>query len=264
MVDILERTLRTYVARGTGLPGDRVIPGREAMAAPSGTLYASVLFLTESVMGMNDWARRVGETTSVTGSRSMCLSTYSIQFWRAGAITAARRFVDWTRTETGINWASAAIVDGRIMGANVYAGGAGYQDRDVLTFKPTDDDLAERPGDIVRATGFIRTDSAGGARLAIVNQFGAGYSDMPIPSIVSSGSGAVIAPRGAGFAIADSPRIRMLTDEVGSDWEERAQIDLRVTHARVTIDAESGRVDRRIGERVGGGATRVSLDSGAA
>lgn len=99
--DLLERSIRRYVAAGSGLERTHVIPANAPGPAPDG-VFATVLILRTEQMGhpysadyvprdSPDDVRRVVEIAR----QSEC----SVQFHRTGALEAAKRLSIWTATE---------------------------------------------------------------------------------------------------------------------------------------------------------------------
>ena len=98
-MDDLERTVRAFVAQGSGLARMRVIPGNDDGPRPKDP-YASLLLI--------DDARRAApiryqqpndETVSTLTYRR---ANYSLQFFRDGATDHARAFVRFTESENGL------------------------------------------------------------------------------------------------------------------------------------------------------------------
>lgn len=255
--DILEASLRAFVAKGAGIPSTDVVQGNQSSAAPNG-LYASVTLIHERRRGRQARFQRIGAEHSYTTGVNRIQATFSIQFYRDGAIAAAQRFADWSNTETALNWSSTAIVDGSILGANVYAGGQGYLDGERCVFSAPD-----QPSPVTQATGYITTNARGECNGIIVDHAGGGYWEKPQIVIVSAGgSGAMTSPRGYGFDIESPIGISNISGMIAGDTEERAQIDFTILYDRPIIDNESGRVERIVGERESDGAS-VTSDSDA-
>ena len=108
MPQVVQRRVRAFVAQGSGIPAELVIPGNDNGRRPS-TPYASVLVIDAQLDGPAREKYRVqpgdAENTiidSVTTHRARL----SIQFFREetsesiGARTAARNFMSWVDTET--------------------------------------------------------------------------------------------------------------------------------------------------------------------
>ena len=239
---ILERSIRAFVSRGSGLPQSQVIQGRTTAKAPDG-LYASVTMIDEMPMGYQGHQQRIGETESFTISTQLYNTTFDVQFYRDGAIDAANRFAMWARSETGITWAATSLTCGRLAGVNVYDGGSGYSASNSCTFPHDADD----PTPHNTAEGLIETDGRTGIRAITLNKAGSNYSTLPRVVVSGNGVGMSAAPRGYGFAT-NRIRVRNLSLVESSEYEERAQIDLDISHSRVYNDVHSGRVERLIGD----------------
>ena len=221
-----------------------MIEGQKSTESPDG-LYSSVWIRSEYPIGK---VRRqvIGATDSFTVFRITTETNFIVEFYRTGAMESAARFRDWTMTESGITWAATAITDGRIQGANVYDGGTGYSTGEKFQMTPKNSDLIDVSE---LSSGYIVANDRGEMTQAIVTNFGIGYTKMPIPDIKSSGTGASVSPRGFGFSVKTPIRITVITNEQSNDWEERAQIDLKIAHDHLVYDRESGRVETIIGDR---------------
>ena len=105
--DVLERNIGGYVAEGSGLARASVIPGNEPGVAPIGP-YATVVLISEVADG-HSWTSDApvapddppSDLISQTVRESIA-SSYSVQFFRAGARDRARQFRLWAQSPTGI------------------------------------------------------------------------------------------------------------------------------------------------------------------
>lgn len=100
MTQTLNRVVRAFVAEGSGLAGENVIPGNDPAAAPS-DVYCSVLPTTTTSLGYPDFTEDT-DTQTVTQYETR-RRTYSVQWWRPGAEDAAERFAVWTRSHLGLD-----------------------------------------------------------------------------------------------------------------------------------------------------------------
>ena len=246
---ILERTIRSFVARGSGLDPLKVVPGREEGTSAPDDLYASVTLRMTAPKGRIGRRQVVGESDSYVIHSQLIDSAFDIQFYRAGANEAARRFEMWARSESGITWAATALSCGRLAGANVYEGGSGYVTGEQVEFHHHADDVVERVTP-VNAFGVISAAADGSLSAVRLTSGGTAYSIIPEPVFLppASGTGAVVSPRGFGFAI-ERVKTRNLTNFLDDvNLEEVAQIDLDVCHTAVYNDDDSGRVERIISD----------------
>ena len=94
-----ERTLRRYVALGSGLAPSNVLPGNDRSPRPVDP-YASLLFIGP--------IRRLGypvrrqQTNETTSSISYRRAPYSLQFYRKGAMQLAQDFCIYAESEDGL------------------------------------------------------------------------------------------------------------------------------------------------------------------
>ena len=98
-MDDLERTLRSFVAAGSGLATDHVIPGNDKGPRPKEP-YASLLLIGDDRLAYPVRYQRPDNemTTQVTYRRA----NYSLQFYREGAVDLARAFVRFAESEIGL------------------------------------------------------------------------------------------------------------------------------------------------------------------
>ena len=106
----VERAVRFYVARGSGLAHNCVIPGNDNSPTPNGP-FATVLLTTEELPDGFGWSRyeRVLNAERNTIDMHAFASSqlvFSVQFFRSGASDYARRFATWTRSPAGVTEAS--------------------------------------------------------------------------------------------------------------------------------------------------------------
>ncbi len=102
----LEVNVRGYVAEGSQLPTEQVIPGNDSsMPRPKGT-YASVLFFNHQVIACHN---KAGVTE--LWIRSDC----SLQWYREGCVEAALRFIAYADSDQGVidaNTLNFRVADG--------------------------------------------------------------------------------------------------------------------------------------------------------
>ncbi len=140
----LERRLRTYVAKGSGIDTTLVIPGNESAPLPSG-LFASVTLITDSTAGQASEHYFDADDGQVGVSvQATHFATYSVQFYRSGAQSAAERFVKWSQSPLGR--LEADRNDAEIQGT---FGGARFRVRNPLVVRDVsaiipDDEYEER------------------------------------------------------------------------------------------------------------------------
>ena len=93
-----ERTIRTFVASGSGLSGANVIPGNDKNPRPTDA-YATLLLVDDPSIG---YPIRLQQDDGTTSSASNRRATFSLQFYREGAIDLARDFVIYAESELGL------------------------------------------------------------------------------------------------------------------------------------------------------------------
>ena len=94
-----ERLVRAYVAQGSGLKSELVIPGNQRAPRPKDA-YASVLSVTDRRRGYP--ITRYFADTENTTSLSYRRGDFSVQFYRTGASNRARNFCIWAESEVGL------------------------------------------------------------------------------------------------------------------------------------------------------------------
>jgi len=92
-----DRAVRSFVAAGSGLPGERVIPGNDDGPSPGG-LYASALLTASRREGRSWVLPGPPGATHVERVVSNILAVYQIQWYREGAHEFAMRFRAWTES----------------------------------------------------------------------------------------------------------------------------------------------------------------------
>ena len=105
----VQRTLRKFIATGSGIPPERVIPGNDGGRRPVEP-YTSVLVIADTVDGpaLERYREDPGDNEStVIDSVTNHAARVSVQFYRGqtenslGAHDLSRNFVTWIDTETG-------------------------------------------------------------------------------------------------------------------------------------------------------------------
>ena len=118
-----ERTLRAFVAAGSGLATDHVIPGNDRGPRP-GMPYASLLLSDDPRLAYPVRYQQPGDemTTTVSYRRA----AYSLQFYRDGAVDLARAFLRFAESEIGLTVAEDGILrrdaNGDVIGAALDGG----------------------------------------------------------------------------------------------------------------------------------------------
>jgi len=95
--DVVDAAARGYVAAGSGLAGELVVPGDSDGPAPA-ELYATVLLVSSQREGRAQ-VRYEGDRATTIASYAV---VYQVQWYRAGAYEAAARFRQWTESPGGV------------------------------------------------------------------------------------------------------------------------------------------------------------------
>ena len=227
----IERAIRRHVAEGSGLPNAAVIPGNSPGPRPRG-LFASVLRTEDRRLAYPAYDLQEEMTATLIWRQS----TFSVSWWRDGAMDAAATFDSWCASETGLLQAETAFT-GDVGSIAVITGGSGYTEAPVVT-------ITGGGGTGATAEAVLSDDRIG--RIALTAR-GTGYGDAPTVTIAGDG-GATATARGFGFRIRFPLAIRRLDEAVDEEFEERAQLDLPVMYADVVrrdeglIDAQDGTI----------------------
>ena len=227
MSQALARSVRIFVAEGSGLPTERVIPGNDKGPRPKDP-YASVLLIDDKRRGYP--IRRqleAGQTADLVYRRAV----YSVQFYRNGSVEIANKFDQWSQSENGLTQAETAFSDGRLNRIRVLNGGSGYTAATVS--------FSDGGGSGAVAEAGIVSGAISG--ISLTNR-GSGYALPPTITITGDGSGAVATSVGYGFRTVFPIRIRRLDEITGDAFEERAQIDLGIDYMAALVQ-DTGIID---------------------
>ena len=104
----LEDSVRSFVARGSGIDSGKMIPGNSSGPAPNRRLYATLLLIDHAVQGVpRSRLTHVPDTDEIDVlTTSTIRDRYSVQWYREGAMDAARRFSIWTSSPEGLESAA--------------------------------------------------------------------------------------------------------------------------------------------------------------
>ena len=97
-----EKSLRIFVAKGSGLDSSLVIPGNDPHPRAD-VPYATLLLITD--VGIAYPARLQDDAAEMTSSAAYRRATFSLQFYRKGAMDYARDFCIWCESEIGLTTA---------------------------------------------------------------------------------------------------------------------------------------------------------------
>ena len=233
----LERSIREYVAEGSGLSTQHVIPGNSKGPREIVT-YASVLLMSDDRLNYPIRAQRHrmigGQMTGYTDDLVYRRARYSLQFYRAGATENAVQFDTWAMSENGLTWAQTAFPNGQIDRIRVYDGGSGYDDDN-----PPAVHIEGGGGTGATAQAVMVRGAVSGVR--ILNR-GTGYAKQPDISFIPSGtetgsvSPASATASGLGFTVEFPLSIRRIDAMIADEFEERVLIELAVVYARIIHD----------------------------
>ena len=217
MTQTLERSVRSFVAEGSELQTKLVIPGNSPGNRPTSE-YASLLLMHDVRRG---YPIRKQLSNDLTADLVYRRATFSLQFYRRGAVDNAAKFDFWTQTENGLLQAETAFSDGRINHIRVLDSGEGY------TSKP-DIQIAGIGGGGVHVEANLLNERVVSIFVA---DGGSGYSQQPTVTLSGGGgSGATATAQGSGFRVVFPLTIIRLDNIVGDKFEERAQIDLGIDY----------------------------------
>ena len=99
MPQTLERNIRAFIARGSGLDSTYVIPGNERGPRPQEP-YASLLHIPPDTR--HGYPIRVQLPNNATRSVQHRRASYSLQFYRKGAENLALAFSNYAESENGL------------------------------------------------------------------------------------------------------------------------------------------------------------------
>ena len=229
MSQALERAVRAYVAEGSTLDPHVVIPGNSKGQRPIKP-YSSVLLI-------NDIRKSYPIRKQLTHGQTIDLiyrrATFSVQWYRRGAVDLAETFDMWAMSENGLTQAETSFADGRVDHLHLLRGGSGYTSPPDVSFSGVGGGGATARASVVR--GAV-------AGLALTN-FGEGYATQPRLTFQGGGgSGAEASAQGVGFRIVFPLTIRRLDEIVGDAFEERVQMDLGIDYATISRQA-TGEID---------------------
>ena len=97
-----ERSLRIFIAKGSGLETSLVLPGNDPNPRPD-VSYATLLLITDT--GIAYPARLQDDAAEMTSSAAYRRAMFSLQFYREGAMDFARDFCVWCESEIGLTTA---------------------------------------------------------------------------------------------------------------------------------------------------------------
>ena len=99
-----ENAVRAFVGDAVALHPRFVLPGNAPVPRPA-ELYATLLLIGDERRGFPDTRELSDDRLVVATQRT---ATFSLQFFRAGAVDAAYRFADWAESPAGLQAATRA------------------------------------------------------------------------------------------------------------------------------------------------------------
>ena len=247
----LDRSVRAYVARGTGLDMNLVRPGNAKGQRPKAP-YATLLPVSDLRTGAPQYRQQVDAAGRAAGTltETPYRRTYSLQFYRAGALDLANAFDRWAASEDGLIVAdtSFASYGGGIRRIRVRDAGS-YSDtpRVVITGPGGSGATAEAelaPGTGRRPVQGIGITAAGGDYVG---------PTVTLESDDAGDTAGVAMAYGWGFQVDHPLTVRRLDSIIGDAFEERGQIDLPVLYTTLDLQ-DTGGVDTWECELVVGGS----------
>ena len=104
-LDEVHVVVRSLIAEGSGLDTSLVIPGNDDGPRPRDS-YASVLYLRNAARAYPVFVQASTGTITTTQERA----SYSVQWYRTGSHNRAHDFVEWTRSELGLEAQVNALI----------------------------------------------------------------------------------------------------------------------------------------------------------
>lgn len=206
----IDQAVRAYVAEGSEIPGERVIPGNDDGPRPS-YIYATVLRMRDTTRGLPFRSA----TPSGEWMMSPRTAVFSIQWLGVGAVDAASRWDDWARSEYGQLQEQQAFSDGGLSHIAVIDGGSGYTTVPIVT--------------VDGAADFATAHVIDG-RVASIQILKRG-TDFVNPVVVVSGN-AKASARGSGFGVHHPVGFRRLDAAIDDGFVERVIADVSVDYDR--------------------------------
>ena len=107
-----ERFIRAFVAVGSQVPPELVMPNSDGKPDAPG-LYATVLLVTDvpEPSRINQAVYEHGDEGYYTAYEQYRRATYSVQFYRDGAVEAAQNLSFWVETDEGLLAAEGGLRD---------------------------------------------------------------------------------------------------------------------------------------------------------
>ena len=248
----LERTIRSYIARATGVT---VIPGNSPGPRPIG-VYASLLTMRDERTSepvfhqVHDASGLAAGTVTATHRRR----TFSLQFYRDGAMDMALRFTDYSESENGLVDAATTFASygGRIRRLTLYDPGSYSSAPDVSISAPAGSGAIISailgPGSGHRPISSLSLDSAG---RDYVDLTPVAPLRVNVSSADANATPATATAQGWGFTVEAPLPVRRLDSIIGDEFEERAQIDLPILYSTLETQ-ETGGIDANDCELIDG------------
>ena len=239
----LERCIRAYVAQGSGLDFDHVMPGNAKDEWRWKSPYATLLLQNDQRRSYPEHRGLCNTAGIFTGTLQVepRRATYSLQFYRDGAVDLAERFDRWAQSEIGLIQAQTSFASGggAIRHIRVIQGGSGYD--------PDNPPAVTIRGRYNAGSGATATTSVVGGAVSGIALDTPGKDYIDLIGDDGTGSGITIAdpPSGEtatasaigwGHAVVFPLQIRRLDLILGDAFEERTQIDLSVDYTHWNTD----------------------------
>ena len=243
----LDRSIRAYVARGTGLATNLVRPGNAKGQRPK-EAYATLLPGPDVRTGAPQYRQTRDGDGVANGTRAETprRRTYSLQFYRDGALDLANAFETWAASEDGLVVASTAFAsyNGSIRRIALRDGGS-YTAAPAVT-------ISDLSGGGSGATATATLSPGTGMRSVASIGLDDPGRDYVSPAVSMPGDATAIAV-GWGFHVEHPLTVRRLDDILGDAYEERAVIDLPILYTALDAQATGG-VDSWDCEIIDGGS----------
>ena len=241
----LERVVRAYIAEGTGLESNLVRPGNAKGPRPKDP-YATLLLQNDQRRSYPEHRGLCNTAGIFTGTLQVepRRATYSLQFYRDGAVDLAEAFDRWAQSEIGLIQAQTSFASGggAVRHIRVIQGGSGYTAAPAVTIVAPPSRKDGTANTQATATASVVAGAVSGIAL---DTPGTGYVDVLQADWESSGvtidpppSGetATASAIGWGHVIEFPLNIRRLDTILGDQFEERAVVDLAVSYTHWNVD----------------------------
>ena len=214
------------------------MPGNSKSQRPKAA-YATLLPISDVRTAAPQYSQMNDATTGLasgTLTETSYRRTYSLQFYRDGALDLANAFERWASSEDGLIVADTAFASygGRLRRIRVHDGGS-YSAAPTVTIADAGGSGATAEATLAPGTGLRPVQGIG------ITAFGSNYVN-PTVTLGSGDPDESAVAIGWGFHVDHPLTVRRLDTIIGDAFEERAQIDLPILYT--TLDTQdTGGID---------------------